>query len=197
MVKQLCDLPKDDSILSNATYKIAELNCIGFHYNLVAKAVDNERCIHTDPLNRSFMRYIIAMLISFDMGRMMVKVEEAYDFKDKGFGSLLMLKLHKIRPNLERLMNLSLTEIDLQAYEQDILKAYRELSDDGENALNQKNLNKKNGHFYVGATKILHFLNSKLFIIVDSYASRAFRKVQGVKPGYSSRKYLECMKLAQ
>jgi hypothetical protein len=80
---------------------------------------------------------------------------------------------------------------------QDILKAYRELSDDGENALNQKNLNKKNGNFYVGATKILHFLNSKLFIIVDSYASRASRKVQGVKPGYSSRKYLEFMKLAQ
>lgn len=189
--------PKAKSILINAKDKVDEFNRIGLHYNLVAKAVDEERHRYVDPFNQSFMRYIIAMLISFDMGRMMGRVEEAYDFASTGFGSRLMLKLHKIRPNLEQLMSLSIAEVNLQAYEQEILRAYCELSDAGEEALNQSNLKGGNARFHVGTTKILHFLNPSLFIIVDSYAAKAFHKAHGVSAGYSHRKYLERMKLAQ
>ncbi len=197
MGNRSCNEPKDKPIVINAKYKVDEFNRTGLHYNLVAKAVDEERHKYVDPCTRSFMRYIIAMLISFDMGRMMGRVEEAYDFEGTGFGSRLTLKLHKIRPNLEQLMSLSLTEVDLQPYEKDILKAYCELSDAGEEALNQRKPRGKNAHFDVGATKVLHFLNPRLFIIVDSYAAKAFHMAHGVKPGYSHQKYLERMKLAQ
>ena len=144
---------KDNLILRDAKRKIYDFNQIGLHYNLIAKEVYHERRSCADPFSQSFTRHIIAGLISFDMGRMMGKVEEAYDFEGNGFGSRVKLKLGKIRPNLERLMNLSLTEIDLHKYKQDILEAYRELATDGEGALNNR------GHFHVGTTKILHFLN--------------------------------------
>jgi hypothetical protein len=180
---------KDNLILRNAKQKICAFNKIGLHYNLIAKEV-YERRRSCDPFSQSFTQHIIAALIAFDIGRMMGKVEEAYDFEGKGFGSRLNLKLGRIRQNLKGLMSLSLTEIDLHTHKQDILKAYRELSG-GEGALN------KHGHFYVGATKILHFLNPELFIIVDSHAAEAFLKVHGIKPGYSSQKYWHCMAFAQ
>ena len=189
--------PKDKLILNNAKYKIDEFNRIGLHYNLVAQAVDQERKKHADPFNESFMRYIIAMLIYFDMGRMMGKVEEAYSFDDGGFGSRLKLKLEKIAPSLEQFMGLSITDIDLKEHERSILRVYSELSGDGEGALNQRQLKDTNGRFPVGATKILHFLNPGLFIIVDSYAAKAFYMAHGVNLGYSTRKYLARMECAQ
>ena len=183
---------KDNLILSKADRKIDEFNRIGLHYNLVAKEIYRKRRSCGDPFSQSFMQYIIAGLISFDMGRMMGKVEEAYDF-NKGFGSRLNRKVSKIRANLEQVTSLSvnLTEIDLRKHEHNILNAYRELSDDNKDALN------KNGHFYVGATKILHFLNPELFIIVDSYATKAFQKAHGVTLEYSSERYLERMRYAR
>ena len=189
---------KDSLILINAKQKIDDFNRIGLHYNLVASSVYKKRSTCADPFACSFLKYIIAGLISFDMEQKMGKVEEAYDFKGTGFGSRLKLKLGKIRPNLERLMNLSLTEIELHKYKQDILKAYCELATDGEGALDNRGQ-----HFLVGATKILHFLNPKLFIIVDSHAAEAFRTVHNVKfrkitqPGYSSQRYVDYMAFAQ
>ena len=182
---------KDNLILRNAKRKIGDFNKIGLHYNLIAKEVYHERLSCADPFNQSFTRHIIAGLISFDIGRMMGKVEEAYDFEGNGFGSRLKLKLGKISPNLELLMNLSLTEIDLHKHKQNILEVYSELAADGEGALNNR------GHFHVGATKILHFLNPELFIIVDSNAVKAFKETHHVKAGYSSQRYLERMELAR
>lgn len=182
---------KQNLILRNAKQKIDDFNRIGLHYNLIAKEVYRKRRSCADPFSQSFARHIIAGLISFDMGRLMGKVEEAYDFEGKGFGSRLKLKLSTIRPNLERLMKRSLAEIDLNKHVRDILEAYHELAVDGEGALNNR------GHFHVGATKILHFLNPELFIIVDSNAAKAFREAHNVKAGYSSQRYLERMKLAR
>ena len=51
--------------------------------------------------------------------------------------------------------------------------------------------------FHAGAAKTLHFLNPGLFIIVDSYAAKAFQMAHSVNPGYSSRKYLQRMECAQ
>ena len=195
--------PKDKLILSNAKHKIAEFNRIGLHYNLVAQAVDEERNKHADPFHAPFLRYIIAMLISFDMGRMMGRVEEAYSFEDGGFGSRLKLKLEKIAPRLEQVMGLSITDIDLKEHERSILRVYSELSGDGEGALNQRKLKETNGRFHVGATKILHFLNPRLFIMIDSKAAKAFRLAHNVpfrnatQPGYSAERYVNCMKHAR
>jgi len=53
--------------------------------------------------------------------------------------------------------------------------------------------------FYVGTSKILHFLNPELFIIVDSNAARAYRAAwqlpfrNTTQPGYSAELYVECM----
>jgi len=190
---------KDNLILRNAKQKIAEFNRIGLHYNLVAKGVYDERCRCTDTFSQPFIRYIIAGLISFDIGRMMGKIEEAYGFKGKGFGSRLNSKLREIQPILTPLMNLSLTKIDMQQHKDAIFKAYDILSANEKGALSENNKE----HFYVGATKILHFLNPTLFIIVDSNAAAAFREDHNVKfrkgspPGYSAQRYIECMECAQ
>jgi len=185
---------KDKLIPSNAEQKINEFNRIGFHYDLVAKKIYRQRRSCDDPFDdQSFMRYIIAGLISFDMGRMMGKVEEAYDFEGKGFGSRLNSKLQEIKPMLTPLinLNLSLTKSGWQQHKGDIIEAYDILSANGKGALNA---NPKK-HFYVGATKILHFLNPELFIIVDSYAIKAFQN--DVPAGYSATKYFKRMEHAQ
>jgi len=190
---------KDNLILKNAKKKIEKFNRIGLHYDLVAKAVYEKRQLCADPFSQSFTRYVIAGLISFDIGRMMGTAERAYDFKGKGFGSRLKSKLEQIKEMLEPLMNLSLTEIHLQQHRHRIVNAYVILSDNGEDALSGNS--KK--HFYVGASKILHFLNPALFIIVDRNAAVAFRKCHGIEfkkstqPGYSAQKYVKCMECAQ
>ena len=197
MTTQSCNILKDNLILRGAKQKIDDFNRIGLHYNLVASSVYKKRSTCADPFDRSFMQYIIAGLISFDMGRMMGK--NKYKMEGNGFGSRLNSKLLEIKPILTRLMNLSLTKIDLQQHKDAIVKAYDNLSANGNGALNE---NRKE-HFHVGATKILHFLNPTLFIIVDSNAAKAFRKAHNVKfrkgtqPGYSSQRYIECMECAQ
>ena len=56
---------------------------------------------------------------------------------------------------------------------------------------------------HVGATKILHFLNPELFIIVDSNAARAFRETHKIpfkkatQPGYLAELYINCMQCVQ
>ncbi len=188
---------KDNEILRNAEGKISEFDRIGLHYNLVAKSIYEKRRMCADPFDPSFMQYIIAGLISFDMGRMIGK--NKYEMEGNRFGSRLNLKLQEIKPILTRLMNLSLTEIDLQQHKDAIVKAYDNLSAKENGALNEN----REENFHVGATKILHFLNPKLFIIVDSNAAKAFRKVHSIKfskgtqPGYSSQRYIECMECTQ
>jgi len=103
-----------------------------------------------------------------------------------------------IRPLLEPIINLNLLLVDLQKNGDVIKQAYRILSERGVNALHAD----RNKHFYVGATKILHFLNPELFIIIDSNAARAFHSAWQVpfknstQPGFSAELYLECMKRA-
>jgi len=96
-------------------------------------------------------------------------------------------------------MKLSLIKLDLQERSDAVMTVYRELSAKGTGALHANQAK----HFHVGATKILHFLNPELFIIIDSNASRAFRTAWKLpfrgttQPGYSAHLYLECMKLVQ
>jgi len=185
------------SVLDDAIEKIASFNESGLHYNLVANAIHKQRVAIENPFSQSFLPYLIAGLISFDMGRMMGT--RKYILDGNSFASRLNSKLQDIRHLLEPLMKISLTQINLQEHQDAIIKAYTTLSSKGIGALHE---NPKKS-FHVGATKILFFLNPELFIIIDSNAARAFRAAWDIpfrntaQHGYSADRYLECMKCAQ
>lgn len=184
------------SILEDASKMIALFNSEGLHYNLVADAIHREHNRIGNPFNPSFLPYIIAGLVSFDMGRWMGK--KKYSLND-GFASRLFSKLQQIRPLLEPIINLNLLLIDLQKNDDVIKESFSVLSARGTDALHSD----PNKAFNVGATKILHFLNPELFIIIDSNAARTFRSAwklpfkNATQPGYSAELYLECMKRAR
>jgi hypothetical protein len=190
-------MPTESEILKNAEEKIRQFDDNGLHYNLVADQIYRKRCSgNIDPFGPDFLQYIIAGLISFDirgMGKFPYRTEG--DF----FGLRLKTKLNNIRYLLEEIMNFGLVQIDLQTNRNRITEAYEHLAANEEGALHQE----QNDHFYVGASKILHFLNPNLFIIIDSNASRAYKLAHGVnfvnssQPGYSPEKYKECMECAK
>lgn len=186
-------------ITENAQRKINKFNSEGLHYNLVADAAYEKRKLISNPFGIEYQSYIIAALISFDMGRMMGQGgSKKYDIKADGFAKLLRNKLKTIEKYLIKLADYSLTDLDIEKEKLNIKKAYHELSNDGPEGLNQKGYK-----FHVGATKILHFINPNLFIIVDSNAARSFKKHHKVKfknstqPGYSGDLYVECLSLAK
>lgn len=189
-------------ILECPVQKIKKFNEIGFHYNLVADQVHRKHSALKSPFDESFLRYIIAGLISFDMGRGGMMGDKPYEMKGDHFASRLSSKLKVLKPLLKPLMNATLTQISLQEHRDVIARSYNTLSvgreDGGKDALHEKG--KK---FHVGATKILHFLNPNLFIIVDSNAARAFQLAHNMpfrnttQPGYSAEKYMRCMEYAQ
>jgi len=121
-------------ILADAAEKIAEFNRIGLHYNLVASQIYEKRFAgNTDPLDDSFLPYIVADLIAFDMGRMMG--DKPYEIKVGGFGWRPNRKLQNTSPLLKPLMNISLTQIDSQEYGACIFEVYNALSDKGNGAV--------------------------------------------------------------
>lgn len=182
-------------ILADASQKIKRFNAIGLHYNLVADQIYEKRR-STDPFDESFLPYIIAGLISFDLGRMMG--DKPYEIKGDHFASRLNRKLQNISPLLKPLMNTTLTEINLQQQRASIIESYNALAR-GNGALHMDSRKS----FPVGATKILHFLNPQLFIIVDSNAARAFKMAHGLpfknttQPGYSAELCIKCMEHAR
>lgn len=185
-------------ILEKAPEKIARFNGMGLHYNLVANQICKKRFSgNTDPFGKLFLPYIIAGLLSFDMGRMMGN--KPYEIKGDHFASRLNHKLQNLNPLLKPLMNTALTQIDLQEHRDAVMKSYNTLCAKGEGALHMDS--KKS--FRVGATKVLHFLNPRLFIIVDSNAARAFRLAHNVpfrnttQPGYLAERYIDCMEYAR
>lgn len=183
------------SITANAKEKIARFNAEGLHYNIIANEIYNKHN-YIDPFDKSFLEYVIAGLTVFDLGPRMGS--NKYDF-ERGFASRLDSKLREIKQLLEPLMKLSLPQIPLQEYYDAMMTAYNTLAARGPNALHED----QTRAFHVGATKILHFLNPHLFIIVDRHASRAFRIFRNIpfrnttQPGYSAKRYFECMQKAQ
>ncbi|MFA4835349.1 MAG: hypothetical protein WC749_04675 [Dehalococcoidia bacterium] len=188
----------NNDIICDAEQKIRRFNRMGLHYNLVAGHIYQERYRgDTGPFSRSYLQYIIAGLISFDVGRMMGS--RRYELKGDFFASRLERKFADIRGLIEPILNVTLADIDLNRHEESIFKSYDCLSANGNGSLNEDS----HDHFYVGASKVLHFLNPALFIMLDSNACRAFRKShnvpfrKGTVPGYTSKRYLECMRYAQ
>lgn len=189
----------EDMILENASEKINRYNQLCLHYNIAAEGIYKARTIQKNLFGASFLPYLVAGLISFDLGRMMGKGPEGrYDPKANGFASQLKNKLEEVRPHLQHLIYLRLSDIDLRREYDNIAFAYRCLSSTGRGALNQTG-----DEFHVGATKIMHFINPELFIIVDSNSARALRMAHNVgyrnttQPGYCDSKYVESLKHAQ
>jgi hypothetical protein len=184
------------SIVKDASKKVALFNSEGLHYNIVADAIHKENERVGNPFDPSFLPYIIAGLVSFDMARFMGKNKYS---RKVGFASRLCSKLQQIRPLIEPIIGLNLLHVDLEKNGNVIKESFDVLSERGANALHADS----NKHFYVGATKILHFLNPEFFIIIDSNAARAFRSAwqlpfkNSTQPGFSADLYLECMKRTQ
>ena len=186
-------------ILSRAQEKIDRFNKLGLHYNIVANHVYEKRKSFPDLFDIGYLPYVVAALISFEMERMMGQgAENKYDTTRGGFATKLHKKLSVVKSKIEHLTKISLVDVDLNRERENIESAYNELSASGAGGINQRG-----EEFHVGATKILHFLNPELFLIVDSNAARAFRGSHGVtyrnttQPGYSSSKYMSCMAFAK
>lgn len=186
-------------ILENALEKINRYNQLCLHYNIVAEGIYRAQNTQKDLFGASFLPYLVAGLISFDLGRMMGKgAEGRYDPKGNGFATQLMNKLQEIRSHLQHLTHLRLSDIDLRQEHDNIAAAYRCLSSAGRGGLNQTG-----DEFHVGATKIMHFINPELFTIIDSNSARALRMAHNVgyrnttQPGYCDTKYIESLRHAQ
>ena len=96
-------------IISNAPEKINQFNKLGLHYNLVADAVYKLRKSVPDPFGPEYIPYLIAALVSFDMGRMMgPDAKSRYDRKAGGFATILEEKLDAIKLYISHLTNLRL-----------------------------------------------------------------------------------------
>jgi hypothetical protein len=186
-------------ILSNALEKINRYNQLCVHYNLVAHGVYKARASINDLFDTDYLSYIVAALISFDLGRTMGQgSENRYDPHARGFARNLYDKLQHIKLRIGHLTNVRLCNANLSGEKTNIIAAYDELASGGKNGLHQK------GHeFHVGATKILHFINPGLFLIIDSNAARAFRASHGIgyrnytQPEYSAEKYINCWEYAK
>ena len=186
-------------ILSDAVEKIRAYDRLNLHYNLVAEAVYSARRSNKDLFGAEHLRFIVAALISFNIGRQIGKLSiSTYEPREGGFAATLEKKLRAIRPLLQHLVNVSLCEVDLPAQRSNISEAYVELANSGKFGLHQQGK-----QFHVGATKILHFVNPELFLIIDSKTAQAFRKSHGVMyrrfspQGYSAEKYLTCLEKAK
>jgi hypothetical protein len=120
---------------------------------------------------------------------------EPYKIKGDGFARRLSSKLQVVKPRLKPLMNATLTQMNLQEHRDVIIESYKTLSAGRQDERNA--LHAKGQEFHVGATKILHFLNPNLFIIVDCNAKRAFQEAHDVRPEYSAELYIKRMERAR
>jgi hypothetical protein len=180
-------------ILDNAAADVERYNLIGLHYNLVTNGIYEARS-RLDPFSDEYVRYIVAGLIAFDMGRMMGSGGVAkYDPAENGFGAWLLRSVQNAKDSLDRLVGSSLHGITLTEHAASIQRAYDIFAQ-------VPHASKK---FHVGATKILHWIAPELFIMLDQNVARAFRHCHSIpfknttQPGYDSAKYFRCLTCAQ
>lgn len=162
----------------------------GSRYNQIAEEVYKARRTLGDPLSPDFECAILNGLIGFGIG-----------ITIKGGRTTLKPRLqsclHAVRKSvvLDQLKGASLSSADLAAIRNAITSAYDRFALLG--TLHPTDQS------HVGATKTLHWLFPELFLMVDSNVAKAFRKHCGVRfrnttqPGYSSDKYLACLREAQ
>ena len=183
-------------ITDDADSKISRFNKLGRHYNLVAEAIYKYRETCGDLFGPEYQSYITAGLIVFDMQRMMGKgMNEKYDTSAGGFASNLSAKLQEIKPYIKHLLdNKNIVNVDIDAEKNNITESYDRLAAKGKDCLHSKDK-----EYHVGATKILHFLNPYLFIIMDKNAAAAFKKTDSklLKTKYSGKMYIKRLQHAK
>lgn len=163
-------------LFQDADVKIARYNQLCLHYNLVADAIYCQWRRSRKPFAPEYRPYLVAALLSFDMGRMMGSgLVAKYDAAAGGFAARLDRKLAQVRPFLDPLMDQGLFQVDLAAHSHAIGQAYNVLATSG-----QEGLHEQGKTFHVGATKLLHFLNPELFMIVDANVARALKDALGI-----------------
>jgi hypothetical protein len=179
-------------LFQDADVKIARYNQLCLHYNLVADAVYGEWHRSRKPFAPGYRPYLVAALLSFDMGRMMGSgLVVKYDVAAGGFAARLDGKLARVSVYLDPLIDQGLFQVDIAAHSRGIVRAYNVLAADGERGLHEQGK-----AFHVGATKILHFLNPELFTIVDANTARTLKAELGIsyrsgtQPGYSGERYV-------
>lgn len=91
-----------------------------------------------------------------------------------------------MRPFLDPLIHHDLFQIDLRVHSRDIVHVYNVLAAGGTGGLHEQGKT-----FHVGATKVLHFFNPELFMIVDANAAQTLKIEMdipyrsGTQPRYS------------
>jgi hypothetical protein len=183
-------------LLDNAENKINNYNNYCLHYNLTADSIYGYR-EKIDPFSHIYEKYIIAALISFDMGRMMGRgLRQKYETNSNGFARRLHDKLLLIEPLLSQMVKINLLEVDLnnKNTRDNIISSYNLLA-----VASKISLSATKKEFHVGSTKILHFLNPDLFMIVDANVATVLRTECGIpfrnstQPGYSADLYLRSL----
>jgi hypothetical protein len=186
---------------ADAQRHIANYNTHGLHYNLVADGVYAAHRRIGDPFSPAYLPYLIAALISFDMGRQLdMGPDKKYGSDDGSFAPRLGKRLKEIAQFLEPLAHGSLVDIVLEDHAEAISTAYTLLARGGEQSLSAKG-----NAFDVGATKILHFLNPDLFVIIDRNVAQSLararrtdgRPVLTGKRGYSGQRYVQSLEAVQ
>jgi len=185
-------------LLANAAEKIERYNQVCVHYNLVANAVYRELRASKKPFSVNYEPYLIAALISFDMGRMMGGgLSQKYDINAGGFATRLHQKLGQVKRHLYSIIDSNIIDTDIDLYAKEIKDSYSILANNGQEGFDQ------NRNFHVGATKILHFLNPELFMIIDANIARILRNFGKIpyrnttQPGYSDEFYIQSLKVVK
>ena len=180
-------------LFTKPSEKLSKFNKYCLHYNLVATAAYEKLNKIDSPFSIEYRPFIIAALISFDMGRMMGRgLVQKYDPKQAGFASKLNLKMKAIQRDIEPLSAVPIANVKIEDVSQSIKKSYATLSEKSVDGLHSGRK-----AFHVGATKILHFINPELFPIVDSNAAKTLRVLFGLpfknstQPGYNADLYLK------
>jgi len=172
-----------------ATLARYDKTCV--HYNLIAEGVYRARHeeFQDNPFDEGFVPYVVAGLVGFDIGRKMGVAEDRYTV----FASKLHAKMASLENCLKGISSYSIETCPLPSVSEQIGKAYDSLLD----------IWTKRQEVHVGATKILHWLAPELFIMIDSKVASAFRVEyptafkEPTQPGYSAKKYVKCLELAQ
>lgn len=168
------------------------------HYNITANACYMKLTELGTPLHKDYLHYITAALIVFDMGRQMGQgLDKKYLISEEGFGSRLHTVIDKNKEHIKFLENIKITEFNIQdcKHKEAIKKLYNSLALDTDNF----RLSEADKDFHVGATKILHFINPRLFPIIDSNVANFARKnnlvsyKNSTQPGYSDANFIELM----
>jgi hypothetical protein len=124
--------------------------------------------------------------VAFDMARQLGRKKSAKRAaRIKALHDVLSKLAWRLRPTL----NQSISKRCLNRHRMRITKIFDELARYGGVVPTQR--------FVVGATKVLHFLNPKLFLIIDKRVAGSLREIQSTLPrdptAYSGARYFEAL----